>query len=151
MRLGQLVGGETPVVVALEGLQADGAEELLGRGEARQQPLEVLRALDATADFVREHRLGGARRADHQQVLAGEQPDQRAVDEDVAFQELLPQLVPNGAQQIPRRRHAARIRLACRRSQPRGFAWLPRWWGKLPRCLASEPLDGPFAARTYFS
>ena len=73
MRLRQLVGGEAAIVVGLERAQADGAEELLRRREAREQPLEVARARDAPADLVGEHRLRGARRPDHQHVLAGEQ------------------------------------------------------------------------------
>ena len=57
---------------------------------------KYVRALDAPADLVGEHRLGGARRPDDQHVLAGEQRDQRAVDQLVALEELLPQLVPDG-------------------------------------------------------
>ena len=48
--------------------------------------------------------------------------DQRAVDELGALEELLAQLVADGAQQVPGRRHAGRIGLAISSSQPLAFA-----------------------------
>src|SRR5439155_1164929 len=69
VRLRQLVRREPPVVVLLERLQADRPEQLLRRGEAGEQPLEVLGPGDPAADLVGEHRLGRARREDR---LVGE-------------------------------------------------------------------------------
>jgi hypothetical protein len=61
-------------------------------------------------------------RPDHQQVLPGQQTHQRAVDQLGALEELLAQLVTDGAQKVPGRRHAGRIGLAITSSQPLAFA-----------------------------
>ena len=99
--LRELVGGHPPVVVLLQPLQAHRAEQLFGRGEAGQQPLEVPGAFDAAAQLVREHRLGRPRRSDDQQVPGREQGRQGAVDEFASFQERLPQLVAKRQQFFP--------------------------------------------------
>ncbi len=49
MRLGELVVSHAAVIVLLETLQAHRAEDLLGRAELRQQPLEVVGAPDSPA------------------------------------------------------------------------------------------------------
>jgi len=89
VRLRQFVGRHTPVLVAFEGLQRHGPKQLLGRRELGEQPLEVLRPVDAPAQFVGEHRLGGPGRADQQQVLPGEQCGECPVDDLGAVKEEL--------------------------------------------------------------
>ena len=96
VRLRQLVRRQPPVVVLLERLQADRSEQLLGRREPGEQPLEVVRPGEPAADLVGEHRLGGARRADHQHMLRCDKRHERAVDELGSLQEDLLQLVPDG-------------------------------------------------------
>src|SRR5215469_14302584 len=81
MRLGQLMRGDAPVVVLLESLQADSAEDLLGRAELREQPLKIVRAFDSAAQLVRQHRLGGSWRSDDQDVIRRQQGDDCAVDQ----------------------------------------------------------------------
>ena len=117
--LRQLVGREPAVVVLLERLQADRAEQLLRRREARQQPLEVGGPVDPPADLVGEHRLGGAGRPDHQHMLRRDERHERAVDQLVPLEEDLLQLVPDGAQDVTRRRHERRIAEPARGRQAR--------------------------------
>ena len=89
VRLGQLVRGHAPVVVVLEAAQADRAENLLGRAELGQQPLEIVGALDPPAELVGQHRLGRAGRSDDEHVAARKERAERAVDQFGAFLEVL--------------------------------------------------------------
>src|SRR5262249_1204285 len=82
---------------------------LLGRGEPRQQPLEVAGHREAAADLVGEHRLRGAGRPDDEHVLGGEERHEGAVDQLRTLEEDLLQLLPNGAQRVAGRGHGARI------------------------------------------
>ena len=93
MRLGQLVHRDAPIVVFLEAFEADRAEDFLGRAELGQQPLEIVRALDAAAQLVGQHRFRGAGRPDHQHMVGGQQRSQRAIDQIGAFEEAAIQFV----------------------------------------------------------
>ena len=97
----QLTRRDAAVVVVLQGAQGDGAEDFLRCGELRQQPLEVAGAVEAPAQLVGEHRLGGARRPDEQHVLPGEQRGERAVDHLGALEEQLCQFFPNAPEPVP--------------------------------------------------
>src|SRR5439155_22355698 len=119
VRLRQLVRREPPVVVLLERLQADRPEQLLRRGEAGKQPLEVLGPGDPAADLVGEHRLGRARRADHEHMLLRDKGDERSVDELGPLEEDLLHLVPDGAQDVTRSGHLRRIADSARARQAR--------------------------------
>ena len=89
MRFRQFTVGDPAVVVLLQGLETHRAEDLLGRGEAGEQPLKVIRPLDAPAQLVGEHGLGRAGRADDQQMLRRQQCRQSAVDQVAALEEHL--------------------------------------------------------------
>ena len=102
VRLGQLCGRHPAIFVGFQRLQAHRPEDLFRRGELGQQPLEVARAVDATAELVGQHRFGGAGRADQQDVRAGEQGDERSLDHLAALDERLFQLVANARQGLER-------------------------------------------------
>ncbi len=72
VRFRQLVIGDAAIVVLLEAFEAHGAENLFGRSELGQQPLKIVGALDAAAEFVGEHRFGGSGRTDHQDMAGGQ-------------------------------------------------------------------------------
>ena len=83
---GQLAGDDAGEAVLLQRLERDGAEELLGRGELGEQALEV-GAAEGDGDGADQRRLGGAGRAEQQDVLAGEDGGQGAVDDVLALGE----------------------------------------------------------------
>jgi len=88
--------GDPPVLVALQGLEGDRPEELLRRGEAGEEPLEVDALLDAAAELVGEERLGGARGTDEEDVGPGEERAQRPLDHLVALEEHRAELPAHG-------------------------------------------------------
>jgi hypothetical protein len=71
MRLGQLVVGDAPIIILFESLEADRAENFLGRAELGEQPLKVVGTVDTTAELVRKLLFGSSRRTDHQDVTGG--------------------------------------------------------------------------------
>ncbi len=95
MSLRQFTTGDAAIVVLLQRFQADGAENFLRRGEAGQEPLEIVGSFDAAAKLIGEHRFRGTRRADNQQVIGRKQRGQRAVDQIGSLQKHLPQFVAN--------------------------------------------------------
>jgi len=86
-RLGQLAGGEPDEAVLRQSLEADRAEQLLGRRELGEQPLEVA-AAEHLREAADERRLRGARRAEQEHVLAGEHRREGAIDDVLALGEL---------------------------------------------------------------
>ncbi|MBF8254946.1 MAG: hypothetical protein HW373_1641 [Deltaproteobacteria bacterium] len=92
MCFGQFMAGHPAIIVLFQGFEAHGAENLFRRAEAGEQPLKIVGPFDSPAQLVGEHRLGGARRADDQQVVGGEQRGQSAVDQLDALQKHLFQL-----------------------------------------------------------
>jgi hypothetical protein len=90
--LGQLARGHALVAALLQRRQAHRPEDLLGRGELGQQPLEVHGAADAATHLLGQHGLGRAGRAQHQHVLLGQHRGERAVHQLVAFDEELLEL-----------------------------------------------------------
>jgi hypothetical protein len=121
VRLGKLVRRHAPVLVALERRERDRAEQLLGRREAREQPVEVAGAVEAAAELLREHRLGGAGRAHEEHVLSREQRGERGVDRLVAFDEEPAQLRRERLEARSRRRRSPRS-AGARRARSTGSA-----------------------------
>ena len=74
----------------------------MGRGESREEPLEVARAGDSVTGLVGQHRLRGAGRTDDQHVLSREERRERAVDQLGALEERLLELFPNRTQRLAR-------------------------------------------------
>jgi hypothetical protein len=114
VRFGQLSGRDAPVLVGFERLQADRAEDLLGRGELGEEPLKVERSLHAPAELVGEHRFRGARRTDEQDVGAGDERDQRPLDHVAALGERLLELVADASENLDRSHHGMTRRLTRR-------------------------------------
>ena len=83
----QVAVDEPFVAVVLQRLQRQRAEQLLGRREARQQPLEIARAVEGTVQAPRQFALGGARRADQQHVFAGQRRQQQQAHRGAAFEQ----------------------------------------------------------------
>src|SRR6185369_2032887 len=76
----------------------DRTEDLVRLGEARQQVLEVLR-VDELREHANERALRGARRADQQEMLAGQRRDEHqahrlALAEEVVLERLRELLEP---------------------------------------------------------
>jgi hypothetical protein len=79
--------GQAFVAVGFQRLQRQGAEQFLGRGETRQQALEVRRAVEGPVQPARQFALRGAGRADQQHVLAGQRGQQRQPHRGLAFEQ----------------------------------------------------------------
>src|SRR5262249_17203283 len=86
--------------VLLERGEGHGAEELFGRGKFGQQPLKVAGSFEPAAEFIREHRLGRARRSDEQDMMAGEQRGEQPVNDLRPLEEDLTELLPQAPEAI---------------------------------------------------
>ena len=93
MRLGKLVRGHPAIFVLFERFEAHGAEDLLRRAEASQQPLEIVCPFNATADLICQHRFGGARRADDEDVMRCQESREGSVDQVAPLKKTLLQLL----------------------------------------------------------
>ena len=93
MGLGQLAAGHPAVIILLQCLQADRAKDLLRGGEPGQQPLKIIGAFNAPAEFVREHRFSRARRPDDEDVIGRQKSGQRSVNQIGPFEKGLSELV----------------------------------------------------------
>ena len=104
VRLRQLAGRDPSVLVEFESAQAHRPEDLLGCRELGEQPGEVVGALDAAAQLVGEHRLGGARGTDEQEVLAGDQSGERSLDHLGSLEKTAPEFGSDGPEPAGGRR-----------------------------------------------
>jgi hypothetical protein len=93
VRLRQFVAGHAPVVILLQGLQTDRAEDFFRSCESSEQPLEVVSAVNPPAKLVREHRFRRSGGADDEDVVGRKQSSQRPIDQIRSFEEGLFELV----------------------------------------------------------
>ena len=121
LRLGQHGLGLARVGAFAEGADVDGAEELVGLGEARQQVLEVAR-VDELGEGAHQRRLGGAGRADEEHVLAGDDGDEEQADDFLLVEEVL----LHDARRLLETRGEARVRWAGAKAEVGGSlaSWL---------------------------
>src|SRR5207245_5749338 len=86
VRFRELVVSDSAIVILFEAPQADRPENLFGGAEFGEQPLEIIGALDAAAELIRQHRFGRTRRPDYEHMAGRQQRTQGAVDEVRALQ-----------------------------------------------------------------
>lgn len=80
IRFRELVRGHAVEGIVFQPLQAEWSEQLFGRAELGQQPLEVARTVDCLAQQVREHGLAGARRTEKKDVRARDESRETSLD-----------------------------------------------------------------------
>ena len=82
--------GYAAIIVLFQRFEAHGAKDLFRSREAGEEPLKIVRAFDAPADLVGQHRFGGAGRPDDEHMMGREQRSQRAIDQIGSFEKRLP-------------------------------------------------------------
>ena len=136
---GQVAVDQALVAVVLQRLQRQRAEQLLGRGEAREQPLEVARAAEGAVQPPRQFALGGARRADQQHVFAGQRGQQGQPHRGVAFEQAFFELGDQRTQPRAVGQGVVHARILARFTPP-----LPRLLFQRLTCRAPAATTGRF-------
>src|SRR5688572_16993730 len=98
MSFGDLARRDPGHPVLLQGREADGAEDLLWRGEFRQHALEVVRPVDGRRQGRDECRLADARRPEKEHVLLGYRAGKEWIHDGISFEILGLQPLPNSVE-----------------------------------------------------